>query len=516
MIIQKLPSGLENGKAILARRQAAKGRKEMWRDTYRDAYDYCMPQRETFNWHAPGQKKDRHIFDSTGQSATYFAANTMQAMLCPPWRQWGTFAPSALLPNEVRESQEIVDQLQDQAEILFHYLHISNFDLAIHECFLDLQVGTCALQLDEGDDESPLVFDAIPLSVIELEEGPRGTVETKYLERKVQVMHLTRIYTGLNEADLPAKWRKLLQDKPETQVCVVQCCIYDAKTASYYGVALSEDGDIFWRYNYGDTSPVIVARAMVTPGEIYGRGPALMALNDIKTLNVMTEYVLRHSALQVAPPIMAVADSVVNPYTLSLTPNTIIPVQSGESLVPLVTGANFQVTDVLMGQLRERIMQVMLSQFQTADGPVKSATEISINDRNELWQKGSVFSRIQTELFPKIIKRAVAILSSRGLMQPIKVGGMSVAVKYISPLARSQDAEDLLALQRSLELALPIMGEEGVQLGFKIEKLPAWLSKRTGMDADLVRSEDEAKQVGETAMDNEMAAGAVENAQPTG
>lgn len=514
MILESLPSGLEDGKALLARRAAAKGRKEMWRDIYRDAYDYCMPQRETFNWHAPGQRKDKHIFDSTGQIATYYAANTMQALLCPPWRQWCTFAPSALLDNEIRESQELLDQLQDQAEILFHFIHTSNFDLAIHEALLDLQVGTCAIQLDEGDDDNPLIFDAIPLSAIELEEGPRGTVETEFMERRPQVMHLTRIYVGLTEDQLPAKWRKYLQDKPATQVCVIQSCIYDAKTASYYGVAMSEDGEIFWRYNYGPTSPIVVARATVTPGEIYGRGPALMALSDIKTLNTMVEYSLRHSALQIAPPIMAVSDGILNPYTVSMTPNTIIPMQSGESLQPLLTGANFQAGEIIMQQLRDRIMQTMLSQFNNADGPVKSATEIAIADRNELWQKGSVFSRIQTELFPKLIKRAIDILSRRGLMQPIKVGGKAIGVKYISPLARSQDAEDLISLQRAVELALPLMGEEGMQLGFKIEKLPTWLGKRTGLDADLIRSEDEAKQVGETAMQNQMAAGEM-GAQPT-
>lgn len=505
MLISKLPPSIEDGKALVVRRSSARGRKEMWRDTYRDCYDYCMPQRETFNWHAPGQKKDRHIYDSTGQIATYYAANTMQAILCPPWRQWSTLGPSALLPQEIRESQEVVDQLQDQAEILFHYINASNFDLAIHEAFLDLQVGTCAIQLDEGDDDNPLLFDAVPLSVLELEEGPRGTVETEFMERRPKVMHLTRLYTGLTIDNLPSKWKKLLKDNPSSEVCVIQGCVYDAETRKYYGVAMSEDGDIFWRYDYGDTSPIIVARAAVTPGEIYGRGPALMALNDIKTLNTLMEFVLRHSAIQVAPPWKAVSDGVLNPFTASIVPNTIVPVSSMDSIEPLIAGGNFQIAEVLMQNLRDSIMKVMLSQFQTSEGPVKSATEIAIADRNELWQKGSVFSRIQTELFPKIIKRAIAILSSRGLMAPIKVGGQAVSLRYISPLARTQSQEDVLALQQVFELAVGVMGEDGVQLGFRIEKLPMWLTNKLGADADLVRTEEEAKEVGTRAVNNQMA-----------
>jgi hypothetical protein len=117
-----------------------------------------------------------------------------------------------------------------------------------------------------------------------------------------------------------------------------------------------------------------------------------------------------------------------------------------------------------------------------------------------MWQMGSVYSRIQTELFPKIVKRGISILAKRGLMQPIRVGGQAVTIKYVSPLARSQEQDEIIATQQAFEFAAATMGPQAISIGFKTEAIPAWIGRRTGMDADLIRSEEEQKQKIEEAV----------------
>jgi hypothetical protein len=166
-------------------------------------------------------------------------------------------------------------------------------------------------------------------------------------------------------------------------------------------------------------------------------------------------------------------------------------------------GGNFMITDAIMQQLRDSVRRILLG-AQTSDGPIKSATEIAIQDRNRLWDMGAEFGRIQAELLSRIIARCVWILQKRGKMAPLRVDGKMVTLKYVSPLARAQDQEDLLALEHSLGLAAQaatIAGEAGVAamaLGFKLENLPSWLAKRTGLDASLVRTEREKKQMART------------------
>jgi hypothetical protein len=511
-LVSKLPRELENGKALLKRRESAAARKELWRDIYRDAYDFTMPQRENFSWHAPGQKKSRHLYDSTGQQSTYLAANNIQSLLCPPWKHWAALAPGGLIPEDMQDDPEITNGLQEATKTVFHYINHSNFSTVIPEVMLDLMVGTAALSIDEGDADDPLLFDAIPLATIELEEGPRGTIETTFMKRAPVVRNLVRMYPGMRQTDLPSALQKQIKDKPESTVEIVQGCVYDPKSKRYFGVVIEcETAQILWRYDYEDSSPHVVGRASVTAGEIYGRGRVLMALPDIKTLNVMQEYLLEHSALQVAPPLTGVSDGVLNPYTTRLIPNSVIPVASNAnnnpSLMPLEIGGNFLISQEIMEGLRASVRQILLGSPRAApnDQPPRFAMQLALEDRDRLWDMGAEYGRIQAELLSKIVARVVWILQRQGKIPPIKINGEQVTLKYVSPLARAQDQDDLLSLSHTLELsqaAANLAGDAGAAMmaaGFKIEEFPAWLSKRTGLDASLIRTEAERTQLAKAA-----------------
>lgn len=510
MLLQKLPRDLEDGDALLKRREKAAARKEFWRSIYQECYEYAMPQRETFSWYAPGQRKNRHLHDATGQDATYLAANNMQALLCPSWKHWAMLAPGGDVLPEVAESQEVIDKLQEITETVFHYINHSNFSTVAPEVFLDLMVGTGAMCIEEGDPSDPLVFDAIPLSALELEEGPRGTVETVWMKRNVLARNLVRSFPGLQATDLPTKLQDVIRKKPDTEIEVVQGVVYHPRSKRYYGVALHcETKDVFWRYDYADSSPYLIGRASVIAGEIYGRGPVMNALADIKTLNHMMESLKTQAEFRAAGVFTAVTDGVFNPYTASIYPGSILPVASNDSgnpsVRPLEIGGDLNGYLQVMSDLRQSVRRMLLGDTMSEQGPIKSATEIAISDRNRLWNMGAVYGRIQSELLSKIISRVVWILTKQGKLPPLKVDGKMVTLKYVSPLARAQDQEDLLALGHTLELAqaAAVAGGEGGMLaittGFKFDGLPAWLAKRTGLDADLVRSDTERKQMVEQA-----------------
>jgi hypothetical protein len=505
-LVAKLPPELEDGAALIKRREKAAARKEMWRDTYRECYEYAMPQRETFNWYAPGQRKNKHLYDSTGQEMTYLAANNMQALLCPSWKNWAILTPGGDISKEDAENPDIVEQLQEATATLFNYINHSNFSTVIPEALLDLMVGTCSLSIDEGDSDNPLVFDAIPLSVIELEEGPNGRIETTWMKRCPLGRNIVRMFPGMK---LPADMQRTIDKAPDNEVEIIQGCVYHPKNKRYYGVVVDCKGkSILWRYDYEESSPKVVARSSVISGEIYGRGRVMTALPDIKTLNTMQEYLLRHSALQVAPPLTGLSDGVLNPYTAQIIPNSVIPVGSNDSGNPslrvLEMGGNFAITDAIMEQLRQAVKRILLGDTMSDQGPIKSATEIAIGDRNRLWNMGAEFGRIQAELLAPIISRCVWILQRMGKIPKIKVDGKMVTLKYVSPLARAQDQEDLMAFGQTLELgqaAANMAGEAGMAamaVAFKMDKIPGWLVKRTGLDASLVRTEEEQKQVAQS------------------
>jgi hypothetical protein len=135
---------------------------------------------------------------------------------------------------------------------------------------------------------------------------------------------------------------------------------------------------------------------------------------------------------------------------------------------------------------------------EMSQGPIKTATEITISDRNRLWAMNGEFARIQSELLAKIIARGVSILQARGLLPKFKVDGREISIRYTSPFARSQENEDVMALQTTTATCAPY-GPNVLNMGLKTEDIPAWVARKTGLDMSLVRSPDERKALAEQA-----------------
>lgn len=491
-----LPAPLENVESWLRREAAAATKRDLWRSLYQQCYKYAMPARETFSWTVEGQDRNTILYDSTLQEHTYEAANTLCATLFPAWTRWAELAPGGALSGQDLPA-EIMKGLQTASATLFDFLNQSNFSTVINETALDLMVGTAALSFDEGDADQPFVFRALPTSVLGLEEGPFGTIETTFLCRKPRVRDLTRMYPGLEMFDLPAGTADEVTANPEKEIEVIEVETYFPADGEYYGfVILRAEKSIIWRYGYGESCPKIVARASKTAGETYGRGRVMRALPDARTLDKMVEFVLRQAAVQIAPPMTGVSDGVLNPYTAVIAPNTVIPVASNDTGAPslrvLEVGGNFNITETMMSSLRDRIKRMMMGP-EMSEGPIKTATEIQISDRNRLWAMNGEFGRIQTELLSKVILRGTHILQSRGLIPKFKVDGQEVTIRYTSPFSKSQSSEDLMALQRTLEI-VGVLGPQVLNLGIKTEKIPDWTARKTGLDMALVRSEEEQQE----------------------
>ncbi len=476
MLLNTLPRSLENPEMLLRRRAAAAARKEMWRGIYTEGFRYALPARETFNWSTPGQEKNTSLYDSTLQELTYEAANTMCALLFPSWMRWAELGAGGAIPKD-EVPPEVERGLQKATEVFFDFINSSNFTTVLHESALDLMIGTCALDFDEGDDDKPFIFTAVPLSAVELEEGPHGAVETTFMLRKPTARNIMRTYPGTQIWDLSSSVQEAIRMNPDKEVEVVQGEVYDPETKRYYGVALECGSQaIFWRYDYGTSCPRIVARATKVAGELYGRGRVLQALPDARTLNKMVEFVLRHAAMQIAPPYTAVSDGVINPYTVTLQPNTPIPVASNDNSNPslklLEVGGNFNLSEALMDKLRERLRGAMLGPEGSTGQPL-SASEITIADRNRLWAMNGEFNRIQSELLTKIVARGVYILQKKGLIPKFKIDGREVSIKFTSPFAKSQNSEDLMALQTTIATLTPL-GPAAVAIALKVDDIGEW------------------------------------------
>jgi hypothetical protein len=499
-----LPKELGSLNDLKEREKKAFDRQSFWHSTLDDVYEFFLPNRNLFESSTVGQKKMERIFDSTALEAIQQGASKLQENIAPIWSRWATFAPSDQTLQLLAEGdygvteQEIKDNLEKQAIIVFDYLNRSNFATQFYEHALDLLVGTGTLRIDENQDNNdPVIFSAIPQKGIAFEEGPHGKIETHWRRFKVKARNLERQWAGFKPSKQMAE---TIKQDPNVDVEVSEGVVYMPKTKTYYGCVWCKDEDhISWTEDFGKSSPWLTGRYSKVSGEIRGRGPALQALPDVRSLNKAKEFVLQKAAIDLAGMYTAVDDGVTNPYNISIAPAVVIPVGSNNSSNPslqrLDTGSNLQLAQFEIIELQTAIKRALFNDLRDPNGAVRSATEVAIESRELARRIGSAFGRLQTEVLIPIIKRVVTILTRRGLITPIELDGKEIDIKFLSPLAKAQDGEDLMSVRQAVEFVLQTAGPEAIPMSFAIENFGAWAGEKTGMPAELIRSKTEKQQI---------------------
>ena len=136
----KIPKGLGTIKELIERFDVAKKSRQPWVTHLRECYDFSLPQRETFDRHSPGAKKNTEVYDGTAVIGLQKFASRLQATLVPPWRHWSILVPGSEIPSQ--HHPEIQKQLDQVTKIIFDHINHSNFATQSHEAFLDLGVST--------------------------------------------------------------------------------------------------------------------------------------------------------------------------------------------------------------------------------------------------------------------------------------------------------------------------------------------------------------------------------------
>ena len=476
--------------SFLKRYSAAKAHRATWESHWKECYEYALPQREVFTNGQPGAKKNTRIYDSTALIATQRFASRLQSTLIPPFKQWAKLSAGSSIPKE--HQMQVDKDLEQTTGVLFSYINQSNLATEANEAFLDLAVGTGALLLEEGEGDQLLKFTAVPLKELIIENGGQGSVETVFREHGVPARDITRIWPKGTVSD---SVKRIIEEKPNDLVDVIEGTIYNEKNKNFEYVIIEASTKHVVFEDYYDVSPWIVFRWSKVAGERYGRGPVMTALPDIKTANEVVKFVLNNAEKEIAGVYTAVDDGVLNPWTVNTAPGSIIPVAQQGSLQQLQSGGNFNVSQLVLEELRNNIrMALYHDQLGPVGGATKSATEISIRQQELMSDIGSSFGRLQTEFINKLIKRSIDILKRNGHVPDIAVGNQVIDIKVISPLAQQQDMEEVNKLAQFVALA-GMVGPEALQLGLDLEAMPEHLARLLGIDPSLVRSKGQREQI---------------------
>ncbi len=431
----------------------------------RDTVDLVMPWRSD---RLKGGTGFERLFDSSGPMGVQRASSKLQRDFTPPFQRWFELEAGALVPGNSVE--EVNRSLEVPTAISHAVLDASSFHKASHEAYGDLQVSTGALLGTEGDDRDIIRWSAAPAWSLSFEEGPSGRVDNVFWDKTFPAWMLDRHWKG---AAWPEAIRNARLADPTRQVGVVQTSYYDLDLDRWRIAVMCKEGDrrhIVWESDRDRTNPWVIFRYWTTPGDPWGRGPAMLALPDIRTANKTVEMILKAAAYQLAPPLMVTHDGVVNPDNLRLAPQALIRVARtggpmGRSIEPLNVGGNVDLGQMVLEDMRQGIARNLnSSQLPQQTGAVRSASEIIERAKELQYDSGAAFGRLNHEFVPQVVARVLDILDRKKVAlikwDELKIDQMILRVKVTSPLARAQNLEDVQTIVQFWELAKTIGGEE--------------------------------------------------------
>ncbi len=492
------------------RYNAAKYVADLWIPIMQACFFYAIPFRNRY--YLPGKEfqgtaQNTRVYDTTAVEGVKTFVSKLHDTMTPPQMQWGFLEVDDSMVDD-ESSEESVKVLEEAQLILnrymrklFTYIHASNFDTVINECYYDLCIGTSALVINQYTDKKPFLCTSIPMDKLAIEEAVNSKIESWF-----------RTWQNLKIAELNTRWPKViltadlvsdLMGDPDAKVRMI-----------YEGVAyFPNNGDKPYLYavwcdtgilysEYLRSSPGIIWRFQKTNNETWGRGPVMEALPSIISLNEIARIELASANLNTFRPYMGFSDAVFNPHTFRLEPFTIIPIApigtGGQvPLIPLPDSSGPNLAQFSIADLRMQIKALLYAeQPQDAVGiQPQTAYELSLKQQNLAQKIGPLFSRMQHEFLEPVVERFAHILHSMGKLPYPRLGNIPIIFKYKSPLALVKGQQDTARLIQFVQTMQGIMGPEATQVYINPATTPYLLAESLQIDARYLNTPDKVAEV---------------------
>lgn len=400
------------------------------------------------------------LYDGTAGDAALLFASALVSGMTPANAKWAGL--------EV-EGNEEANRWLDQASTHVHKaIHSCNFDAPIFEGSLDIAISGMYPMLIEPGEESAYHFELLDLANCYFATSKRGgLIDILYMEFTLTAEQAATEY---GEEKLPERVQKALKSKPQQRFVFVQA-IFPRRAepgkrkkrrdallpfASYH-VELSSRG-VVREMGYHEF-PVVVPRYLKIPNSVYAQGPISTALPDVKTLNEVTKKILDNAEMAISGMYKAKDDGVLNPKTVRIGPRRVIFMNDMNNFEPINPAGKFDVSQIIINDLQKKIRRClfadMLESFTSASA--KTATEWHYRANMIRQLLGPTYGRLQSESLQPLVFRCFMILLRKWQQEgfpddlgqmPESMQGKSIAIRYVSPLARAQKMEDVAAMDR--------------------------------------------------------------------
>ena len=437
--------------------EALKSERSSWMPHWREISEVLLPRAGRFlvTDNNKGDKRHRAILDNSGTRALRTLSGGMMAGMTSPARPW--FRLTTRDPNldERYEVKKWLGKVTGMMQMIFNQ---SNVYRALQMSYEELGAfGTSAIiVLDDPDS----IIHCMPLTIGEyaLATDSRGNVNTIYREFRMTVAALVEEF-GYEKCS-PSVRRLYDRGNYDEWITVVNAIEprkirdlhkLDNRNMPYRSVYFEASGrhDDILRETGFHEFPALAARWNVTGGDIYGTGPGMEALGDLKQLQQEQFYKSKGIAQQADPAVVAAAD--MRNQEGNLVPGGIIWADNPSQVVAVRSAyeVNMNLSYLLQDiqDVRQRINEAFYKDiFLMISGMPNTqratATEIAERHEEKMLMLGPVLERLNAEMNDRLITLTFDRMVRAGILPPIpeELNGVDLNVDFVSILAQAQRA----------------------------------------------------------------------------
>jgi len=421
-----------------------------------------------------GERRTTELFDSTGSIALNRFAAILDSLLTPRNQTWHRVLASDSNLNKDRSVMLWFEQL-NRIVFKYRYAPLANFSSQNQQQYTSLGAyGTGCMFTDQLAGGPGVRYRNVHLSECYFAENHQGLVDTAFRHFPMTARQMVQKWGMEN---VPARVLETTKTHPQREFFILHCVKpntqLDPRRADFRGMPflayyVSIEGQVLLDIKGFTSFPYSISRYEQSPGEVYGRSPAMDVLPAIKTLNEQKKTLLKQGHRTVDPVLLTHDDGVAD--TFSLKPgaiNTGGVSREGKLLVQALPVGRVDIGKDLMDDERAVINDAFLvTLFQILiETPTMTATEVMERTREKGILLAPTIGRQQSEYLGPLIEREVDLLVKQGLVPPLPPILLEAEgdyrIEYDSPLSRAQRAEEASGLLRAVEAALNIAGQTG-------------------------------------------------------
>jgi hypothetical protein len=420
-----------------------------------------------------GRSRLAKRYDSTLANAAQSLASNLMSGLTPANSIWLGFQI-----NQPR--REDVQWMDDAARAQWDLIHGSNYSSEGYDTIMDSGIaGWGCLYIDQDASNGGLRFQEWPLPHVFV-DSTRGDGRVNRVFRRF----------SLSPYQALAQYGKMCSEETRKKAVATDGTAFTSKVEFAQAIIPNENvvpadrptGDIHFvsempfrsvtwerstktamKFGGYEEFPCAIPRWSKIPYSCYGIGKVYDVLGDYNAVNKMIEYELGAAAIATTGQYVAVDDGVLQTRNLKLGPGKILVARDVNSIKPLVSGSNHQLSEVLIEKKQRDMRESMMATlFQTPDVDSKM-TAYEVQQRLTLMRQllAPVFGRFQSEYITPIVWRCFGIAFRAGVFETpppsMRERLAEMDIKFLDPLSRAQRLTEVNALRQSLETSGAVM-----------------------------------------------------------